>query len=251
MNVVINGLIINYQDIGKKTGKAILFIHGWGDDSSSFESMSRHLSSAFRCISVDLPGFGRSETPANALGLSDFSDIIDKFLHKIQVKPEIIIGHSNGGAIAVKALADKKLKPKKLVLLASSGIRTGQKLKKTIYKVLAKPAKIGLAVIPNEKSESIKKKVYGRIGSDYLVSEHMKETFKNIVGYDISSDARKLDIPVLLIYGTNDTSTPLEMGEKLNKLIPGSELKTVKGAGHFIHHDNPELVNKYIEDFLR
>jgi pimeloyl-ACP methyl ester carboxylesterase len=251
MNVIINGLVISYQDIGDKNNKAVLFLHGWADEGSSFKEFTHPLADRYRCILIDLPGFGSSETPSEALEMADFSDTISKFLDKIRVKPYAIIGHSNGGAIAVNAVSSGKAKPKKLILLASSGIRSGQKVKKRVYKIMAKPANAALKILPAHKRDKLKKSIYGKIGSDYLIVEKMKETFKNIVSYDISSDAGRLKLPTLLIYGSSDTSTPPEMGNELHNLIQDSRLKIIGGAGHFVHQDKSREVAEYIEDFLK
>lgn len=251
MNVVVDNLLINYQDTGRKDGKVILFIHGWASDSSYFNGLMRPLGDKYRCLAVDLPGFGRSQVPSTPLDIPDFSDFIAGFCAKLRIRPYAVIGHSNGGAIAMNAIADKKINPRKLVLLASSGIRTGQRFKKTIYKALAKPAKAGLVLLPSRRRNIIKKKLYGKIGSDYMVSEDMKETFKNVVTYDVAADAAKLKIDTLLLYGSNDTSTPPEMGQKLQKLIKGSKMKTIEEAGHFLYQDSPRLVKDSVESFIR
>lgn len=251
MNVLVNGLVLNYQDSGKKDGEAILFLHGWASDISAFRALIDRLSSNYRCIALDLPGFGSSQTPKEPWDLSDFSQAVNVFLKKIDVNPYAVIGHSNGGAIAINTLATGGIKPKRLALLASSGIRSGGTAKKSLYKILSKPAKAGLAVLPKNRRESIKKRLYGRIGSDYMVSENMKETFKNIVSYDISSEAKKIKVPTLLIYGSDDDSTPPQMGRQIGTFIKGSELKVIDGGRHFIQVDKPEEVGRLIEDFLK
>lgn len=251
MQVLIEDSIISYQDAGKKDGKVILFLHGWADESSTFRTLANAFSDDYRCISIDLPGFGGSEPPKGPLKLPDFSERISKFLEKIHARPYAVIGHSNGGAIAVNAAANGTVKPKKMILLASSGIRGGQNFKKTALKLLAKPAKAGLAMVPAGKRKGIKRKLYGRIGSDYMVAENMQDTFRNIVAYDISDDAAKLDLPVLLIYGKEDKSTPPRMGERLNSLIKTSKLKIIPDAGHFIHLDKQQEVEKLIKGFLK
>lgn len=251
MNVIVDGLLINYREVGNKTAKPVIFLHGWADQSSSFDGLAGGLSAEYRCIMVDLPGFGSSQAPPEAWDIPDFSNLVSAFLNKIKVKPYALAGHSNGGAIAIKAVAGGKVKPKRLILLASSGLRGGQKFKKTVYKTLAKPAKAGLALLPKYKREAIKRKLYGSIGSDYMVSGHMKETFKKIVSYDVSADAGKIDIPVLLVYGSDDTYTPPEFGARFRGMIKGSELEIVEGASHFVHQENSAKTTALIRGFLK
>lgn len=249
MNVVVDGSIINYQDIGKKQAKTILFLHGWADEHSTFKSLAASLSSDYRCILVDLPGFGSSESPKSALDLPDFSNFIAEFLSKIHLKPDVIVGHSNGGAIAINAIATNKISTEKLVLLASAGIRAGSP-KKTAYKILAKPAKLTLKLLPKNQADKLKKTAYRQIGSDYLIAEHMKETFKKVVSYNVEGEAPNLKLPTLLIYGEADKDTPPAIGRRLNELIKGSELRIIP-SGHFVHHDQSSIVADSIRRFIK
>ncbi|HEX5455750.1 MAG TPA: alpha/beta hydrolase [Candidatus Saccharimonadales bacterium] len=251
MQVLVEDSIISYQDIGKKDGKVILFLHGWADESSNFKALASVFSDNYRCIIIDLPGFGGSEIPKEPLYLPDFSRKVAKFLVKIRTRPYAVIGHSNGGAIAINAISGNEISPKKLVLLASSGIRSGQSFKKTALKLLAKPAKASLIMVPAGKRKGLKRKLYARIGSDYMVAENMKDTFKHIVSYDISADAASLDLPVLLIYGEADKTTPPQMGRRLKEIIKSSRLETIPGAGHFIHLDKKDEVAGLIKGFLK
>ena len=77
-------------------------------------------------VAVDLPGFGGSEAPPAAWDLDDYAAFLEAFLRKLALDwPYAIIGHSNGGALAIRALSSGTLKADKLVLLAASGVRTG------------------------------------------------------------------------------------------------------------------------------
>ena len=65
-----------------------------------------------------------------------------------------------------------------------------------------------------------------------------------------SAQLANIKIPTLLIYGANDTATPSADGEKFQSLIKNSKLKIVDGAEHYVHQQQPELVMKYIKEFL-
>lgn len=251
MNLIVDGRLISYDDIGKKTAKPVLFLHGWADSSATFEGLASELADKYRCISIDLPGFGGSEPPKEAWDISDFSDLLEKFLKKLQIKPYAVIGHSNGGAIAINAISSRILSADKLVLLASSGIRTGQRFKKTAYKIAAQPVKAAISILPEGKRNTLKRKLYTRIGSDYMVAGHMKDTFRKVVSHDIAAEAAQLELPVLLIYGKEDAATPPEIGRKLQEQIKDSQLVLLEDSGHFIHKEQGEEVLKLIKGFLK
>jgi pimeloyl-ACP methyl ester carboxylesterase len=84
-----------------------------------------------------------------------------------------------------------------------------------------------------------------------LVAEHMQETFRRVVTDDVQADAARLTLPVLLIYGEQDESTPIGYGEQFHQLMPDSRLQILPDAGHFVHTDRPDDVEKAIREFLK
>ena len=249
MQAIVNNLLTSYEKVGK--GPVILMLHGWGDNSATFKVITEALKSKYSLILVDLPGFGRTAAPKDNWGLNEYCDFVAEFLNNINEKNiYAVIGHSNGGAIAIRGLANSIWQTNKLVLLASSGIRDNYKGRRKAQRAAAKAAKLMVAPLPKRLKSKIKKRAYKAIGSDMFVAEHMQETFKKVVTDDVLEDAQKLNIPTLLVYGANDTATPKEYGELFHVAIKGSDLKIVDETGHFLHHENPDLINKYLIEFL-
>lgn len=249
MQVLIDELVIHYEKIG--SGKVILLVHGWADSLSGFYEIQRSLSRDYEVIAIDLPGFGQSSQPPGPWTLNDYAKCLEDFVAKLKLDVYGLVGHSNGGAILITGLANNNVKADKLILLSSAGIRNKDKAKKQTLKVVAKSGKALTSVLPNGIKNNIKQKFYGRIGSDLLIAPGMEETFKLVVGQDVQEDASKLNIPTLLIYGKNDTSTPVEYGQILESKISGSQLKVLDNAEHFVHSDQPHQVEKLIRDFLK
>ena len=250
MQVVVNSIIVHYQKFGK--GPAVVLVHGWGDSSASFAKLQADLSKDKQVFSLDLPGFGRSQPPLNTWDLDDYAKFLADFLDKLDVdEVEAFVGHSNGGAICIRGLANGILSSEKLVLLGSSGIRTGKFLRKYFFRAAAKVGRAVTAPLPVDKRRRLRQKLYKAAGSDMLVAEHMQETFKRVVSQDVQSDARKLKLPTLLIYGHGDTETPALFGVRFQKLIKGSELRILDDAEHFAHRDQPKAVADLIQEFLK
>lgn len=250
MQVVTNSLLTNYNAAGK--GKVLVLLHGWGDSSRTFASLQAQLAKKFRVISLDLPGFGNTQAPMTTWDLDDYSDFINDFLAKIGVKQVYAyIGHSNGGAIAIRGLANGKLESERLVLLAASGIRKGGWFRKTTFKTLAKAGKVVTWPLPERYKHQAREKLYKAAGSDMLIAENLSQTFKRTVAHDVQKDAAKLSIPTLLIYGQGDTQTPALFGMRYHNLIPGSQLLILEQAEHFVHQDQPEAVEAAINKFLQ
>lgn len=251
MQVVVDSLLTRYETQGK--GKTVLILHGWGDEAKGFAALQKTLANeGLKVIVLDLPGFGGTEAPKQVWGLNEYAKFVAHFLQKIDEKNvALLIGHSNGGAIAVRGLASGDLQADKLVLLASAGIRGEYKGRVKALRYITKAGKALTMPLPKSVKTKLRKKVYKTVGSDMLVAEHLQETFKNVVTDDVRADAATLITPTLLIYGENDDATPVRYGEILHQAIDGSTLEILPGAGHFVHLDRPDDVNRAIKEFVK
>jgi pimeloyl-ACP methyl ester carboxylesterase len=250
MQVIVDDLLVDYARSG--SGQVVLLLHGWGDRVFGLQTLQQALEKQFDVIIPDLPGFGGSQTPAEVWGLDDYAAFLAAFLKKIGVKNVYaLIGHSNGGAIAVRGLANKQLAADRLVLLASAGIRGTYKGRVKAVRYITKLGKMLVTPLPSGVKKKLRQKVYKTVGSDMLVAEQLQETFKKIITDDIKADAAKLSLPALLIYGNDDTQTPVSYGETLHGLIKGSKFEIIPGAGHFVHLEKHQEVMQLIKGFLK
>lgn len=249
MQIIVDELLTNYRIQG--SGKIVLLLHGWGDELSTFDKLTQSLESQYRVVRLDLPGFGGTETPKITYSLSLFAKFIKNFLQKIHC-PDIyaIIGHSNGGAISMKGISNNTLSCQKLVLLASSGIRTDYKGRKKVFRIITKSAKLPTKLLPETTQLKIKKKVYSLMGSDMFVAESMQDTFKQVLSEDLAEDSKNIIVKTLILYGSLDEATPPEYGHFFSDNIRDSKLVVIKDAGHFLHNSNSEEVDSFIKVFL-
>lgn len=248
MQAVINNLLTTYQRSGK--GKQVLLLHGWGDSSAGWRSFASLLAEDFDVIVPDLPGFGATQAPPGAWGLDQYAKFVAAFATKLKLEPFALIGHSNGGAIAVRGLANGTLDAEKLVLLASAGIRGEYKGRNKALRLAAKTGKLLTAPLPTRTKKKLQRKVYQAVGSDMLVAEHLQETFKKVVDDDVRSDAAALQLPALLVYGEQDEQTPVRYGELFHQAVTGSVLEILPGVDHFLHQTAEARVAKLVKDFL-
>jgi pimeloyl-ACP methyl ester carboxylesterase len=248
MQVVVQDLLTTYDKVGK--GPLILMLHGWGDSKITFKGLVDRLKSDYTILTLDLPGFGQTEAPQEVWNLDNYAQFVQAFLDKIDAKPKTIVAHSNGGALAIRGLAEHTLQTDKLVLIASAGIRNRQNVRRFVLKVVAKLGKLVTFWLPGRHKKTLQKHFYGTIGSDMLVAPHLQETFKITVRQDVQQDAKRLKLPVLLIYGESDKATPKLYGEIYRQLIPKSKLEIVPHAEHFVHQNAAEKVAHLIQEFI-
>jgi len=249
VQIVVGSLLTSYFRVG--AGKQLLVLHGWGDNSRNWGTFAQELTRSYEVVVPDLPGFGGSEAPHKVWSLDDYAAFVSAFIDKVGLKPYAIIGHSNGGAIAIRGIANHGLEPDKLVLLASAGIRGENKGRNAVWQAVAKTGKVLAAPLPAGAKRKLRGNLYKAAGSDMLVAEHLQETFKRVVGEDVRADAAHIQVPALLMYGADDTTTPPRYGEVLSKVIRDSRLEILPGAGHFIQADAQSKVASLIEGFVQ
>lgn len=243
MNVVVDGLLVNYTEIG--SGPTILMVHGWLDEQKTYQKLSQELSSNYRCIVLDLPNFGASQASDKVVTIQDYAVFIKNFVDKLKLKKFVYVGHSMGGQIGVYAVGKGILEPSKLILVASAGVRNDKAVKKKIMRYGSVPFKYLLPA-------SAKNKLYRRIGSDYSheLSRVHKNIIKAVLGYDVQADAKNISVPTLLIYGEVDQQTPPAYGRLLEKSIANSQLFVVNEADHWLHQKNATQVADIMKEFM-
>lgn len=129
MKTVVDGLKTSYLKVGK--GKPIVLLHGWEDDSQTFMPLIEKLKQSYQVYALDFPGFGGTQRPSKEWDLGDYADFMKHWLDKLKLKPFALIGHSNGGAVAIVCSSRQKV-TEKLILLGSTGIHNKRPIWKKI-----------------------------------------------------------------------------------------------------------------------
>lgn len=251
MQIIVNGQLVQYKDEGR--GLIVVMLHGWGSNLSTFDGIAKHLTKQFRVIRIDFPGFGGSLKPADSWGVGEYAKFVSDCLSKLKVDDiYAFIGHSFGGRVIIKGIANKYIHSKKIVLIGTAGVKPAQSIKKILYKSIAKTGKV-VTLIPGLKQlrPALRKKLYGAAGStDYLNAGSMQRIFLNTVNEDLLPDVHRLAQPTILIWGENDKETPLGDAQKIIHELPIGQLVVVPGAGHFVHNDAAGAVTKELDTFL-
>lgn len=247
------GLNINYIDKGE--GEAVVLLHGWGANISLFSSMIELLSKKYRVIAVDFPGFGDSEEPKKIWNVNDYRDFVIEFLKELNIKEATFLGHSFGGRVIIKMFEKDTIpfKIKKLILTGSAGVMpkksTKQKIKQKIYKITKKvySSKLITKLFP-DALENLRRK---NGSADYnAASPTMRQILVKVVNEDLTHLFEKVTPPTLLIWGKNDTATPLSDGQLMQRLMPDSALVVLDNSGHYAFLDEMFAFNKILASYM-
>ncbi len=225
--------------------KSLVFIHGWGVNSEIFKSLYYFLRDDFNVYDLDLPGFGNMPIK-KIMTLKDYAEFVYEFLKKNQIEKPIVIGHSFGGAVAVKLAILHPASISKLILVDASAVREPRH-----QIILIKKVADFLKPLLPEKLRKLILKLLGYDKTDYaqIESLELKETFKNVISEDLSPYFSLIKMPTLVIWGENDAVTPLTEGKLIAKFIPGAKLEIIKNTGHFVFLEKPKEFIKLIKEF--
>lgn len=238
MTVNINDLNINYIQYGE--GKDVVLLHGWGQNIAMMQPLGNELKNC-RITILDFPGFGESEEPKEVWTVGAYSDFLETLLEKLKIKKPIIIGHSFGGRVAIHYASNHPVQ--KLVLFGSPCIREERKsIKETFFKSAKKLPGIG-------RLEEFAKKHIG--STDYKqATPMMRNILVKIVNQDLSSCAKKISCPTLLIWGTLDEAAPIEDARKLESLLQDGALIELPGCTHYAYLEALPRVVSILDKFI-
>lgn len=257
-DIIIDGSSLHYREGGNeaKDAREVIILHGWGCQASTmalFEETILKNSPQVKVYNLDLPGFGKSEEPKEVYGIRDYVSVLEEFINQKKIKEPILIGHSFGGRMSILYSALHPLDVKKVILVDAAGIKPKRSLKYYIKVYSFKTAKKILPFIcGKENSKKIIDKWRGKTASsDYLsATQKMRAILSKVVNEDLTSYLPKILAPTLLIWGENDTATPLSDAKKMEKLIPDAGLVSYPGCGHYSFLDNPIQTRAIVTSFI-
>lgn len=250
----VNGIKINYEQKGE--GDIIVLLHGWGSNIKLFANLIELLSKKYTVIAMDMPGFGESEEPPSAWCVDDYADFVIDFLKDHDTKKVMLLGHSFGGRVIIKLNSRKDLpfEITKVILVDSAGILPPKSNKKSFRTYYYKAGKAILSMgivqkIAPDALENFRKKMGS---ADYAAaSPLMRQVLVKTVNEDLEPLLPNIKCPTLLIWGVNDTATPLSDGEKMEKLIPDAGLVKLENAGHYSFLDQQYTFNRVMSSFMK
>lgn len=254
MEMVVKNLKIEYTKQGKEDGIPVLLLHGWGSSFDVYKGIMSALSDRCYLVALNFPGCANSETMPEPWNLDDYCDLVVEFIEKAGLHNPILIGHSHGGRVILKLAATKRVNPPKIVLLDSAGLIPKKSFKQKFRLKSFKTIKwaLSLPVIKNF-SGGLLKKARAHYGSaDYNAAPPvLRQTLVSLVNTDLRDIIPNISCPTLLIWGENDTATPLSDAKIIESLIKDSGLCVIKGTGHYSFCEKPYEAHAILRSFIK
>ncbi len=268
-----SGYDIAYTDEGKGE-KTIIFIHGLGSYLQAWTRNVEELKSNFRCISIDLPGYGKSGKQPHSGEMTFYAGIVNELIKELGLKNVVLAGHSMGGQISITTSLLYPQVVEKLVLVASAGFERFNKGQKQWFRDVMTFDGVRLTTTeaiqnnlatnfyrqPAEAEFMVTDRISMRTANDfdgycYAVVQSVNGMINNPV-IDYLQDIK---VPTLILFGENDNLIPnrfLNPGRTADianygaSQIKDSKLVMVPKCGHFMMFERPDVFNSEVSTFL-
>jgi magnesium chelatase accessory protein len=251
-------------------GPALLLLHGTGAATHSWRALAPLLAEHFTIIAPDLPGHGfTTGRPLGGLAMPAMARAVGDLLRALNLRPQSIVGHSAGAAIAIRMALDQVAEPATIVgldaaLLPFPGLAA--KLFPTLARILfvnplAPHLLARIARAPGETGRLLVRSTGSRIDAAGVACyERLFATPKHCAGAitmmaDWNLEALKRDLPrlatpVLLVHGEGDSAIPIATAREAAAMVGDGRLLALPQLGHLAHEERPEEVAAIIGQFV-
>lgn len=257
-----NGLTLHYLDIGQ--GPVVVWLHGSGPGASGFSNFKGNYplfeKAGYRNIVVDLPGFGRSDKPADVnYDLDFFVSNLKALLDKIGIDKATLLGNSLGGAIALgTALASPQL-VEKLILMAPGGVEERETYfqMEGIKRMVEVYGQGPMGVEQMRQVMTLQLFDSSQL-QDSLLEERVAvavtqpaNLFSTMLVPNMTEQLHTIQAPILGFWGSNDLFNPPAGSFKILDNAPNARFIMLNRCGHWVQVEHQALFNRECIDFLQ
>lgn len=249
--------VIHFSEKGK--GSPIVFIHGFCEIGSMWRDISMALSSKFRCIYPDLPGFGKSPIVGDQITLEEIAVLLEEWMEELGIVNPVIIGHSLGGYIALTLLELMGNQIKGIGLIHSTAYADDEEKKHSRNKTISFIKTQGVdkfvtSFVPQLFTVSTRAKFEKEM--ELAVAQAKETSSVGLIAYSKAMRDRKSRIailedfkgPKLLIAGTEDGSVKIEASRLQKKVF--TTYQELEGVGHMGQVEQKDKVIEILSTFM-
>ncbi|GIV63671.1 MAG: alpha/beta hydrolase [Bellilinea sp.] len=255
--------------------QTVVLLHGGGTDSAwlSWQPVILALSTRFRVVAPDLPGYGKSDTPRMEYTLDYYLDVVRRLLDHLEIERSALVGVSMGGGIAIGFTLTYPARVHRLVPVDSYGIQRKYPgglwgyylvrmdwLNRFSWWLLGRSRALTRASLqqifhdPNALSETLVNEVYDEIRRPQaglaFRSFQRHEVLRDRVRTCFLDRLNEIQAETLFIHGENDRLVPLECAREAHARLPNSRLEIIPACGHWPQREKPDEFNRILLDFL-
>ena len=271
--VEVNSFKIAYTDEGDSKD-VLLFIHGLGSYLKAWDRNIPELKNHFRCIALDLPGYGKSSKQIQSGRVSFYVEIINEFIKKLNLQNVSLVGHSMGGQIVSAYVIKYPAQITKLILVAPAGFEYFNADESEIIKMIISPDLIfktsnnqirlnynsNFFNMPVEAEEMIADRITIKDDEDfYAHCTVVSNSLLGLLNEPVFDHLALITIPTLIFFGKEDLlipnrsihqTTTEEVAILGSSKIKNSKLILLNECGHFLQYEKPDQFNSSVISFF-
>ncbi len=247
LDLISNQLYYESQTVLDPQG-TIIFVHGSGGTTQVWNKQMQALSEDWNCVAIDLPGHGKSTSPA-CQSVTEAALLLKTFIEKQSFpKPIYLTGHSLGAAIALHYACYYSEDAAGIILIGGGAkLRVLPQILDSLSRNELQADFVRLTFSPNCPAAIIaaQTELYMRNCPAVLYDD-----FNACNQFDLTGELSAVTLPALIIVGRDDVLTPIKYAEYLHTHLPDTQLVIVEKAGHFAMLEQPDAVNRAILNFI-
>jgi pimeloyl-ACP methyl ester carboxylesterase len=254
-----DGVNISFKQQGKGE-PAIVFVHGWGNNTSLWDAQMSHFAEKYRVIAVDLPGFGESGYNRTNWTTASFGEDVAAVIKKLNLKQVVLVGFCSGAYVIIETA---KTSPKNLIgLVLVDEIKDVEMKYSPEMIAYMDSVLMDLVTNPtNEKAvaggfykknpEASFQRVVAMLSANKNTSRiGWKESINDAFRWqneDCIESLKKIRVPIISISSDMEPTNV----EAFRKYVPSYELKIIPDVAHVVMWDNPEEFNRLLEESIQ
>lgn len=250
-HIKINGANIYYQEYGDDhpDRRPVLLIHGSTIDShTDWDAIAPELARRYKVFAFDCRGHGRSNNPQMSYSFQELAEDVAAFVRAMGYERAHIIGHSNGGNVALVTLMEHPEVVETCIPQAANAYVTRYLIEREPN--VFDPERV-VREVPSWRDEMVK--LHSQVNGNEYWRDLLWLTMKEILSEPNYSPAelRRVETPVLAIMGAEDrVNAPDEHAQYIANNIPDAELWIPEKTGHNVHLERREEWIAKVLDFL-
>jgi pimeloyl-ACP methyl ester carboxylesterase len=259
-------------DAGPAVG-TIVWIHGLsGSWQNWLENMPFFAQRGYRCIAMDLPGFGASEMPAEKISIRGYGATVDALLRELGVTRATVVGNSMGGFIGLELAITFATWVERLVLVSAAGLSVEHLRNEHALRLLRWTryvTMVGAGWLAS-KSDELARRPRSRAAMFRIVAAHpgrlpaalvaeqlrgsgkpgFVDAVDALTDYPIRDRLTEIKAPTLVVWGEKDPLVPVRDAWEFGELIHDSRVVVYADTGHVAMLERPAAFNALLADFL-
>jgi pimeloyl-ACP methyl ester carboxylesterase len=232
----------------------LVILHGWTRSHHRWQPLIKQVQAyGYRVVYLTLPGFAGQDLD-QPWQLEDYVSWVTGELKREKVKRFFLLGHSNGGRIGLSFAARKPSGLLGLILVSSAGVRARRTLKTGFFLMAAKIGKGILALPGLSPVRRLARTGLYRLARerDYLEApKHLAQTMQQLIRTDLTEQMKLIPVPILLVWGGQDATTPLTNALRLCRANPQAQLTVFPNATHALPYRYPQKLAREINLFVQ